>query len=306
MVDLYSILGVRRDADEAEIKRAYRRLAVRYHPDSGGDQADAEKFIKVNKAYEVLSHPRRRWWYDNQYVQGYTVRSRTGGQAARRQASRARYVRRKPPKAKKIRPLYKRLDFQLYAGSLLFIMAMAYYSHKIRLVIIKRHDTYTTARIFSASAGVVSGKNLNYTYTVGDSLYRYHEARPTPLGSNTIYNSMGIPIRREYQFKLWYNPENPHRVVIDLDKPTAKGMMKMKRDAFKELARQEDIPIYQAGCMVNDLYEHMGPKVLGIIMSRDLKWFQNLRYNRHRYSRLKESELYKDIKEDCSRLLIIP
>ncbi len=63
--DYYKILGVGRDADEKEIKRAYRKLARQYHPDvNPGDKRAEEKFKEINEAYEVLSDPQKRAKYD--------------------------------------------------------------------------------------------------------------------------------------------------------------------------------------------------------------------------------------------------
>jgi molecular chaperone DnaJ len=62
--DLYEVLGVRRDATQEEIKRAYRRLARQYHPDANPDPQAAERFKEINAAYEVLSDPVKRQRYD--------------------------------------------------------------------------------------------------------------------------------------------------------------------------------------------------------------------------------------------------
>lgn len=65
MADHYDILGVRRDAGADEIKRAYRQLARRYHPDANpGDPDAVDHFKQVNHAYEVLSDPDKRQRYD--------------------------------------------------------------------------------------------------------------------------------------------------------------------------------------------------------------------------------------------------
>ena len=71
--DYYDVLGINKSASQEQIKSAYRKLAVKYHPDKNkGDKASEEKFKEASEAYHVLSNSERKQNYDNFGPVSYT------------------------------------------------------------------------------------------------------------------------------------------------------------------------------------------------------------------------------------------
>jgi molecular chaperone DnaJ len=80
--DYYDILSIPRNADDKEVKKAYRNLARKFHPDVCKEPGAEEKFKQINEAYSVLSDPQKRAQYDNMGHETYTNASKgsyTGG-----------------------------------------------------------------------------------------------------------------------------------------------------------------------------------------------------------------------------------
>jgi len=79
--DYYEVLGIDKNASEDEIKRAFRRMAKKYHPDANPDnkQEAEEKFKEINEAYEVLSDPQKKQMYDTYGFSGPQGYSGQGG-----------------------------------------------------------------------------------------------------------------------------------------------------------------------------------------------------------------------------------
>src|SRR4029453_12427137 len=78
--DYYTVLGVERGASEDELKKAYRKLAMKHHPDRNPDDKTSEgKFKEAKEAYEVLTDPQKRAAYDQHGHEGVEAINRVGG-----------------------------------------------------------------------------------------------------------------------------------------------------------------------------------------------------------------------------------
>src|SRR6267143_2211360 len=76
--DYYEVLGISRESSDDEIKKSYRKLANKFHPDKNpGDKGAEEKFKEIGEAYEALSDPQKRAAYDQYGHAAFDPRTRT-------------------------------------------------------------------------------------------------------------------------------------------------------------------------------------------------------------------------------------
>ena len=77
--DFYKLLGIKKNATENEIKKAYRKMALKYHPDKNKNPGAEDRFKEIAEAYDVLSSKDKKQIYDNYGYEGLE-QSKSGGQ----------------------------------------------------------------------------------------------------------------------------------------------------------------------------------------------------------------------------------
>lgn len=85
--DCYAILGVKPNATEDEIKKAYRKKALQFHPDKNPSATAEETFKQISKAYETLNDADKRRIYDLQQQKSYTTTTKSSAQAQKQETS---------------------------------------------------------------------------------------------------------------------------------------------------------------------------------------------------------------------------
>jgi len=112
-VTLYDTLGVERDAADQDIRKAFRRLALKYHPDrfAGDQRADAEeRFQGMTEAFNVLSHPESRETYDKEISHGTDAKSMDAKEISRRLAAKGSQLMREGKMAEAVESLKTAID----------------------------------------------------------------------------------------------------------------------------------------------------------------------------------------------------
>ncbi len=112
-VTFYDTLGIERDAPDQEIRKAFRGLALKYHPDrfAGDQRADAEeRFQGITEAFNVLSHPESREKYDKEISQGTDVKTMDAKEISRRLAAKGSQLMREGKMAEAIECLKTAVD----------------------------------------------------------------------------------------------------------------------------------------------------------------------------------------------------
>jgi hypothetical protein len=145
--DYYQILGVSQSADQAQIRAAYKRLAMQYHPDRNmGDRGAEEMFKKINEAYHILSDPLKKARYDSRFYQA------TNEYAPPQPRHRDyRYTRRAPPAPERA---YYKIDknyFKIQGLAILsfFVLASICYgiAYTVQYFIAQHHEKKRLANV---------------------------------------------------------------------------------------------------------------------------------------------------------------
>ncbi|MCH8554237.1 MAG: DnaJ domain-containing protein, partial [Schleiferiaceae bacterium] len=212
MEKYYRILGVAPGASKDEVKRAYRKLALVYHPDKNPTAAAQEKFLLIKEAYEYLQNP--------QPIRQKSIRYGTQNDAARREELlrkkkerdriRMEALRRSKERQKRIDEENKKTFFKiLLFGAIIGIMGIAgYYGKQLYTNIMIDNNK----GVAMAEVTVVWPRSIEYVYKVNGVVYE--DWKMTRKSWSEPVSGNGMPLHKGDVFEVHYKKTKPslHRL----------------------------------------------------------------------------------------------
>ncbi|WP_421753177.1 J domain-containing protein [Croceimicrobium sp.] len=302
MENYYKILGLSPDANLQEVKKAYRRLALKYHPDLQSGNEDY--FKKIVEAYEMIrshidSRSSRREMSPEELVRFYELLKAAAEEKAKQKAfARAARVR-----AKKIEDQNRAYSIAVY--SLIGILVLAFFSYKSYFWFndyqINRNPAETMAKVVG-----IENHRVVYTFEVEDEVY---EERAYVKGSGVImYASNGMPLKLGDEFVLRYRKDKPgyhdlntysvasHTFNRYIDLASAAIL----QYSYNKMEEEPDlIKKVEARCMAYLIYQKFGIEGLASCYHFDTHPFDHFKDNSLSWYFFWDKDEVKEIREAC-------
>lgn len=302
MEKYYRILGLGSEASLAEVKKAYRKLALRYHPDlkSGNE----EYFKSIVEAYEMIcshlnSRRERKQMGEEELRRFYELLKKAAEEKAREKAFE-NAARRRAQKAKEQDRAYRTAIYSFLG--LVLILLLAYNSY---FWLINWQISRAPGEVIATVTGIERNRVL-YSFTVQDSIY---EERKYVRGSGiSMFSKAGMPLKIGDQFRVQYSRKDPfyHRLdTYATSSQTFQRYLKLATDALRRqsldpLKPNQSLSLSEAQCLSLMIYSEYGLDGLVNCYHFDTHPLERLTANRWTWYFFWNSEEMLKIREACS------
>ncbi len=303
----YQILGLRPGASQEDVRRAYRKLAKRYHPDVASAPEDLIKFRQIKNAYEILTGrstysriPVRFRTYPNTQNSKSSQSSKSSDSFRRKYGmTKEEWMRRKAA-SERIQQKYSEESFKALKSGLLWAVIFALIV-SIFFPLSKRYFNdymvYKNQEKSIATISYVVGNDVGFVFRTTDGIIRT-EIRCS-FFNNTSYLPNGFPALKHDIYHVLYNRNNPKYFKIDFENlhETTKHSyitrciekIQVHPGPFANIPR-DDIPLF-----IQKVYDTFGLEGLTIIYHHSTSFHRNIRYNSLVYFFFKRNKLYNEI-----------
>lgn len=301
MDEYYQILGLSPGADKEEVKRAYRKLAMKYHPDVNPGKED--KFMEILEAYEYLTGirkakaKRKLTWEERQKLE--ELMKKVAEQKAREKYKERVRQFRKEEKQQRAKEFTR--GVYMLAG-IIVIGVSAWFGWKLfKGMMISQNPVETVA--------IVDGigiKRIKYHFVVGDSIYE-DDVYASQLNTDIISGN-GMPVKPGDEFGLVYRASNPWYHRINYEKVSPETMRRYFRLAGERLleiyeeewsAKTENERKVIANCMTLLIFSEYNFDGLSKVYFNEANFLSNWSDNSMSWYFLQKSDEYQAILLEC-------
>jgi hypothetical protein len=302
----YQILGLKPGASKQEIKRAYRKLALKYHPDRNKSADARDSFLLVKTAYEYLVNPKPAPAF-----------SKVRSNAADLERRRAEAQRRKDERDRLRREAHRRfmekqaeidevnrktfLKLVVLVSIVLFLSALGYYGHKFFVNLsIDVDRAYSVAEVTS-----VFPRRIYYQYNAEGKVFR--DRMYVSKSFRETLSGNGMPVAKGDRFEVHFRrgKADLHRINFKkMDPGTLRrylnevslSVMDIYEEELKSTSKK---PEFIANCITMMTYETYGITGLSQLYFHDEPWIENTRNNKYTSRRFRKDADFKMILRHC-------
>ncbi len=304
MDQYYNILGLKSGASQAEIKKAYRKLAFKYHPDINPGKKD--KFLEVLEAYEYLTGERKApvnkaGASPDDLMAFYELLKKRAKERARakyqERAARLRKEREEEQAKEYIRGIFSFIGVVLVSLSL-------YYGYRGFLNIM------ITSRPATAKAEVIGVKTNRVVYSFLAEGKKYEEESYVSREGIIMLAGNGMPLQKGDVFEVIYRKGHPTFHKVNYNKVNAETLDRYLQitsivliNLYKDEWAGEDYSdsYVRANCMAYLIHKTFGVKGLGSVYLNSSSIIENWSKNRLGWTALQKDERFIELKDECSK-----
>lgn len=297
----YRILELPPGASDEQVKKAYRRLARKYHPDVNDSPNAQEKFQQVEEAYRMITSGKHRRNLSHHDLRKAYAKAKQAQEERRKEAYRER-VRRARAFAQRIqeqrdknyleavRKFITLVVVLVFGLGTFFLFDLVYLPYKI-----SQNPAYTWGKITDATT-----RNARYSFIVDGE---QHDGSMYLRKSFTeIVTPNGMPLENGLYFKVEYNSDYPQYSRMNFFEYPSSVSERYYEMVYRKMLKAPKFSEFsdaQLSCFISEIYRKKGSEGIATLYFFSEPVVENLKYNRLRFTKFKRSEVYQTTREHC-------
>ena len=300
MRDYYKILGIPNNASKQEIRRAYRKLALRYHPDKNSNLGADERFLEISEAYEMLTSPqpkRRKGKSEAQQRQQHEEEIKKARERAKENL-RKRYAEFKKQEE---REQSKQYLIGIYIFACIVLLIIVSYSSYYAWF---NQQAYTNSDTVIGQVTFVDYRSFNIKFRTKEKLYDLNKNGIRSF--EDLNGKNGMPLEIGEEFLVVYNQDEPEYFDVlyePLTRQTFRIYEQITSAKIEQWLRENDYKddSYRANCMFHLIYKEFGIDGLAQMYHYKEPLIENTKHNAWKFKSFKKQRAFLNIVNLCQK-----